>query len=161
MNDRELRAPKKKYFKLEYPTVMNVLDSLTQLELGEYFRAISEYELYGEEPETFSDRTVQMAFKMTARELDYQLEKHYGNIIRGRENKCKDKDTADESTALRDVLSESDYKTLNEQYECLDLLIEEVQDQIDLNCLVVKYPRGYIQKYAEETNWNDRCRGYI
>ena len=43
--------------------------------LGEYFKAVSEYELYGIEPESFTDRAVQMAFQITARELDYQLQK--------------------------------------------------------------------------------------
>lgn len=89
MDNKELRAPKKKYFKLEYPTVINVLDNLTDKELGEYFKAIAEYELYGIEPKSFSDRAVQMAFNMTARELDFQLEKHYGNQERGRENRSK------------------------------------------------------------------------
>lgn len=79
MNNRELRAPRKKNFKLEYETVMNVLEELTDEELGEYFKAVCNYELFGVIPEDFSNRTVRAMFKVTCRELDYQMEKHKGN----------------------------------------------------------------------------------
>ena len=157
MNNRELRAPKKKYFKLEYPTVINALDSLTVTELGEYFKAISEYELYGEEPSSFSDRAVGMAFRMTARELDYQLEKHYGNIERGRENRGGEKDLDEEgSTDLMQSLSADDIKALEAKFTCTDMLIDEVQQQINDNKTIVKSPKRYIEKYAAETDWNRR-----
>ena len=156
MEDRELRAPKKKYFKLEYPTVMNALDSLTVAELGEYFKAISEYEIWGIEPESFSDRAVGMAFRMTARELDFQLQKHYGNIERGKENKRGEKAAEEKSTNLSKVLSADDINDLESKYQCCDMLISEVQQQIDDNSTIVKSPKRYIEKYAYETNWNER-----
>lgn len=114
MKGKKLRAPKKKYFKLEYPTIINVLDNLTDKELGEYFKDIAQYELYGIEPESFSDRAVQMAFNMTARELDFQLEKHYGNQERGRENRSKGESTTNNSTNFNRLPISAD----NEEGDC-------------------------------------------
>ena len=156
MNNRELRAPKKKYFKLEYSTVINTLESLTVDELGEYFKSISEYELYGITPDSFSDRAVGMAFKMTTRELDYQLEKHYGNVARGRENKEKEKSHEECGTDLGKVLSDDDVEALESQFTCADMLISEVQKQIYDNKTIVNNPKRYIEAYAANTNWNQR-----
>lgn len=152
MDNRDLRAPKKKYFKIEYATAMNVLDSLSIEELGEYFKAITEYELYGIEPESLSDRTVQMAFRMTARELDYQLEKHFGNQQRGRENR-KGKEKEEESTNLREELSKRDIARLASTYDDPEDLIATIQEQLDENCTTVNNPMKYIEEYAKATGW--------
>lgn len=164
MHDRELRAPRKKCFKLEYETVMNVLEELTDEELGEYFKGIAEYELYGIEPEHFSDRTVRAMFKVTCRELDYQMEKHKGNQERGRQNRVgktektePEEDTASEScTDLMEVLSVEDIQLLESKLSCVSDLIDEVQEQLTLNNTTVRNPVRYLLKYAEETDWNTR-----
>ena len=69
MNEKKkLRAEKKHYFQLEYETILNVLDSeLTNEELAEYFKAVCNYELYGEVPGKFSDRVIKSLFMQTAR----------------------------------------------------------------------------------------------
>ena len=153
MSKRELRAPRKKYFKLEYPTVMNVLESLTEPEMGEYFKSICTYELYGEEPEGFSDRAVQMAFRMTARELDFQLEKHFNRQEQGRINR-QGGESDNKGTELREQLSNADYDFLRAKYERVDELIAEVQFQVDENCTTVRNPLKYIDSYAEQIGWD-------
>ena len=159
-----LRAPKKKYFKLEYETVINVLDNLEPAEVGEWFIGIAEYELYGVIPDKFSDRAVQMAYRQTARELDYQMEKHERNRERGRENNppkgSKASDPAveeGEPTNLEDVLTDTDLLALEEQFSYVSVLIDAVQAQIDANGTQVRYPRRYIERYATETKWNEMC----
>lgn len=159
MDRRELRAPKKKCFRLEYATVQNVLEELTQEELGEYFRAVSEYELYGVEPESFSDRTVRALFHTTARELDYQLDKHHARQEQGAINQQGGKE--EKCTQLREVLTEDEMKTLGSKYECLDMLLSEIQTQLDANNTVLKYPKRYVEKYAKDSDWNKRIEAEI
>lgn len=167
MNDRELRAPRKKNFKLEYETVRNVLDELSDIELGEYFKAVCEYELFGVIPEDFSDRTVRAMFKVTCRELDYQMEKHKGNQERGRQNRSGkieqlEEDAAPESyTDLNQVLSVEDIKHLESKLPCVSMLIDEVQEQLILNNTQVKNPVRYILSYAENTDWESRVEDDI
>ena len=160
MDKRELRAPKKKCFRLEYATVQNVLEELTQEELGEYFRAVSEYELYGVEPESFSDRTVRALFHTTARELDYQLDKHHARQEQGAINQ-KQGGKEEKCTQLREVLTEDEMKMLGSKYECLDMLLSEIQTQLDANNTVLKYPKGYVEKYAKDSDWNKRIEAEI
>ena len=161
MTDTGLRAPKKKYFKMEYETVINVLESLTPEEVGEYFIAIAEYELYGVIPEKFSDRAVQMAYRQTVRELDFQLEKHLRNIEKGKQNNPPKSGRAPENegepTNLEEALTTADLMALEEQFKYSSVLIDTVQAQIDVNDTVVRYPRRYIERYAIETNWNEMC----
>ena len=165
MSKRELRAPKKKCFRLEYQTVQNVLDNLTDAELGEYFKAICNYELYGEEPDEFSDRAVQMMFRVTCRELDYQLDKHHANQERGSENRNgKGKDAVTEEAAATDlasVLTAEDIEALEAKFSCTDALLDEIQEQLNANKTEVKNPRRYIEKYARETGWNERIKEEI
>ena len=164
MSKRELRAPKKKKFQLEYATVQNALEELTETELGEYFRAVAEYELYGEEPETFSDRTVRAIFHTTARELDHQMEKHFARIEQGGINqqggKAKGKDGS-KGTQLQEVLTADDMKILENKYQCCDMLLKEIQTQLDANSTVINYPRRYVEKYAKDSNWNKRIEDDI
>ena len=159
-----LRAPKKKYFKMEYETVIFVLESLTQEEMGEYFKAVVEYELYDVQPEKFSDRVVQMAFRQTARELDFQLAKHLGNIDKGKRNNPPKSGKSDstpeeygEPTNLEEALTTADLMALEDQFKYSSVLIDAVQAQIDANKTVVRYPRRYIERYATETKWNEMC----
>ena len=162
MNDRELRAPRKHSFKLEYETIRNVLDELSDIELGEYFKAVCNYELFGVIPEDFSDMTVRAMFKVTCRELDYQLEKHKGNQERGRQNRSGkieqlEEDAAPETyTDLNQVLSVEDIMHLESKLPCVSELIEEVQEQLELNGTKVNNPVRYLLKYAEESDWRTR-----
>lgn len=155
--DRKLRAPKKKKFQLEYATVQNALEELTQSELGEYFRAVAEYELFGIEPENFSERVVHSLFKRTATELDHQLNKHYQRVEQGAINQQGGK----KATQLKEVLTADDMKALEEKYPCSDMLVAEIQKQLDDNNTVVQYPKRYVEKYAKDSNWNQRLEDEI
>ena len=162
MSDRELRAPKKKYFKMEYATVQSALEELTDIELGEYFKAVAEYELYGIKPESFSERVVNSLFNRTAHELDFQLDKHYANQEQGAKNYEKGREKKkEECTRLINVLTPDDLKALEDKYQCSDMLIEEVQKQIEINGTVIQYPRRYIEKYADDSKWNERLEAEI
>lgn len=164
---KELKAPKKKYFKLEYPTVITVLESLEEKEYGEYFKAICNHELYGEEPETFSNRVVEMAYKMTTRELDYQMEKHLRNREQGKINQQGGQKAGSESagseqqdnnagTDLLAVLTTTQMQKLEAKFPNFSELLDEVQEQVNNGCIKVKSPMNYIIKYAEETDWISR-----
>lgn len=163
---KELKAPKKKYFKLEYPTVITVLESLEEKEYGEYFKAICNHELYGEEPETFSNRVVEMAYKMTTRELDYQMEKHLRNVEQGRinqqgrtagsESAGSEQQDYEAGTDLLAVLTTTQMQKLEAKFPNFSELLDEVQEQINNGNIKVKSPMNYIIKYAEETNWISR-----
>lgn len=158
MDKRELRAPKKKKFQLEYATAQNVLEELTREEMGEYYEAIVNYELYGIEPESFSDRVVHSLFHRTVTELDFQLDKHYQRVEQGTINQQGGKKKA---TQLMEVLSADDKEKLEKKYQCWDMLIEEIQKQLDANNTVLQYPRRYVEKYANDSNWNQRIEDEI
>ena len=162
---KELQAPKKKYFKLEYPTVITVLEDLEESEYGEYFKAICNHELYGEEPESFSNRAVRMAYNMTIRELDYQMEKHLRNVEQGRINQQGKKSDAESSgskqedgtgTDLSKALTTDQLVKLESMYPNFSGLLDEVQEQVTDGCTQVRNPMNYIKKYAEETDWKSR-----
>lgn len=171
---KELKAPKKKYFKLEYPTVIAVLEDLEEQEYGEYFKAICNHELYGEEPESFSNRAVRMAYNMTIRELDFQMEKHLRNVEQGRENqkgKGKKKDSEpsgsrqDEvdgiGTDLSKALTADQLIKLESKFPNFSGLLDEVQEQVSNAGIQVHSPMNYIIKYAEETDWNNRFKDEV
>ena len=166
MDKRELRAPKKKNFKLEYETIRNVLDELSDIELGEYFKAVCNYELYGDTPEAFSDRTVRAMFRVTCRELDYQLAKHEGNRERGRQNRGsrEEHEPIDEEvevcTDLMEMLSVDDIYKLEQKLPNVSLLLDEIQEQIDFNNTDIHNPVSYILTYARNTDWAERCDQY-
>ena len=162
---KELQAPKKKYFKLEYPTVITVLEDLEESEYGEYFKAICNHELYGEEPESFSNRAVRMAYNMTIRELDYQMEKHLRNVEQGRINQQGKKSDTESSgsrqedgtgTDLSKALTTEQLVKLESMYPNFSGLLDEVQEQVTDGCIQVRNPMNYIKKYAEETDWKNR-----
>ncbi len=166
MSSRELKAPKKKYFKLEYETVLMVLDNLNPEEVGEWFLKIAKYELFGDIPEDFSERAVQMAYKQTVRELDYQMAKHERNRENGTTNYYKGNspkliNAENVPTILNDVLTKEDWNALEKEYTCADMLVETVQNQINSNHTTVSYPRRYIEAYAAETNWNEKIEAEI
>jgi len=146
MKEKQRRSSKKKYFKLEYETVINVLETLTDAELGEYFKAICNYELYGEKPKEFSDRVVKSLFQQTARELDYQMQKHLERKEQGYKNKTG-KDT------LRSQLSVEQFNALDKELPSLEDLLDEIQSKLASSETEVKSPVNYIKKYAKETDW--------
>lgn len=168
---KELQAPKKKYFKLEYPTVIAVLEDLEEQEYGEYFKAICNHELYGEEPAEFSNRAVRMAYNMTIRELDFQMEKHLRNREQGKINQQGGKKAGSESagsvqsdeagTDLSKALTAEQLIKLESMFPNFSGLLDEIQEQVTNGCIQVRSPMNYIIKYAEETDWNGRVSDEI
>ncbi len=165
MTDKELRAPKKHYFQLEYATVETTLELLDSSELSEWFNDIAHYELYGDEPASFSNRAVQMAYNMTVRELDYQLEKHFARQARGgknyRDGMKRSQEQRDGYTNLDKALTAEQRNSLAERYP-IDFgdLMMAVQRQVKDNHTIVDNPYSYIIAYAESLHWNDNHKDY-
>ena len=152
---KKFRAEKKHYFQLEYETILNVLNSdLTNEELAEYFKAVCNYELYGEEPGKFSDRVIKSLFVQTARELDYQLEKHKARQMKGYINYWQDK-------TIVSLLSDEQYNLLDEEIPGFSELIKEIDKQLQGSNKEVKSPVNYIRRYADKTNWKQRMEEEI
>lgn len=160
MTSKELRAPKKHYFQLEYATVQTALELLNNNELSEWFADIAAYELYGAEPPSFSNRAVQMAYNMTVRELDYQMDKHFARQDRGSKNyldgKKKKQELHDGYTNLDAALTSEQRDTLAELFP-IDFadLMKKVQEQVKDNSTIVDNPYTYIKAYAENVRWNE------
>ena len=85
---KKYREPRKKEFKLYYDNELNVLEELSDEELGKYYRAIVMYEIYGEDMEV-ADRTIRTLVNATKRDLDRKMGAYRSTCERNKRNRAK------------------------------------------------------------------------
>lgn len=128
MEKRTPRYEKKKVITFENDSVDIAIDSFTNEQLGEFFRACYFYDRYGEEPASLSDKFVYALYRANKKELDYKLEKYKARCEKAKNASAKrwgkENNPPTESNA-RKSLDEQ----LTEQIQQLEADIAELYEQ--------------------------------
>lgn len=83
---KEFRESRKLSFLMYYDTVSMLLDELDDTRLGKWLRCISEYELYGVEPDIQNDEALRLMVKQYINQLDRNMVKFQDRCKQNRDN---------------------------------------------------------------------------
>ena len=86
------KEPRKNAFKLYYDAVEALLNDFTDIEVGIIFRAVCNYELYGDMPD-FDDRSMRVVFNRFRGDLDRNMDRYIATCNRNKANRNKSTNT--------------------------------------------------------------------
>lgn len=91
MNPKEKKDPRKKMFYVYYDVAETYIDEFDDEQLGKWFRSIAEFELYGHEPKSESDKAVRLAVKHTINQLSRDFDKFIEKCETNKDNRNREK----------------------------------------------------------------------